>query len=152
MIAWVSLRAELLRGKSEVCEHDVRVFVFGSWPAKEDIGRLDIAMDDGLIIGWWLTIAALSVIAFMKEGKGFRELDVGVPNEAFWEHLLVFGVIIPGDISEVAGWAVFLKPNRISTFFPLGEFDQMVHTLGGEHWGCLRTMECDGNTHLRLEE
>lgn len=96
--------AQLCSSYAEVSENEVRVFGIAI-RAEENIGGLDIAVDDGFEVLW--TPAGLTVVAGVDVGKDLGELLVSVPDEGFGNPGVVATVGV-NEVLEVAVRAVFV--------------------------------------------
>jgi len=96
-------------GEAEVAELEVRVaaepVVVGA-EFEEDVGRLDVAVDDALPGrgGAGDGAVVFEVPAVVQEGEGFGELDEGVPEEGFRD-LGGVVVVLVDEVLEVAAVA-----------------------------------------------
>lgn len=70
-------------GDAEIGEDDVGVAVRVVDGFEEDVGGLDVAVDDGLETLVGPTVDGEAVVAEMDEGEGVGELEEHVPDEGF---------------------------------------------------------------------
>ena len=104
-------------GEAEVAELDVRV---GRLPVvvgaefQEDVGRLDVAVDDALPGrgGAGVGRVVLEAPAVVQEGEGLGHLGEGVPEEGFRDRGLVRRVLVD-EVVQVAAVAVFQVEFRV---------------------------------------
>lgn len=104
---------ELAGRHAEIGEDQVRVVVLGAGFAEEDVVRFDIAVDDGLPRGGHRGFGIRGAIAVLQEGEGFRELDIGVPDEALRDFLAMIGRVIFDQHGQVTAVAVFQVVHRL---------------------------------------
>lgn len=98
-------------GQAEVAELEVRVVglpvVVGA-EFQEDVGRLDVAVDDAVPgrAGAGEGRVVFEAPAVVQEGEGFGHLDEGVPDEGFGDLRGVVGVLVD-EVVQVAAVAEF---------------------------------------------
>lgn len=72
--------------EAEVAEDELRLLGVppgrGGGAAEEDVGGLEVAVDDALPVAGWRRVAAV-VVAVVEEGEGARELGEAGPDEGF---------------------------------------------------------------------
>ena len=75
--------------------------------AKEDVLWFDVGVDDSFPIFWKTCVRSnFMVISLVEEGKSFSQLLEGVPEERFWDKLIVH-LIEASDVVECSSIAVF---------------------------------------------
>ena len=86
-------------GESEIPKDDLwDMVVRGNRTAEEDVGGLNVAVDDTSPATWWSGVVVVDAV--MEELEGFGQLDEDVPDESFGS--VIAGGQVPGQVSTFA--------------------------------------------------